>query len=105
MLSVVGVGLMVSSICQTQQQALLGVFAIAVPVILISGFATPVENMPRVLQFIAEASPLRHFLVIVQGSFLKALPGSVVFAHLWPLAVIAVLTLSTAVVVVKRRLQ
>ncbi|MGH8480149.1 MAG: ABC transporter permease [Gammaproteobacteria bacterium] len=104
-LSVVGVGLMVSSVCQTQQQALLGVFAIAIPVILISGFATPVENMPRVLQFIAEASPLRHFLVIVQGSFLKALPGSVVFAHLWPLVVTAVLTLSTAVVVVQRRLQ
>lgn len=70
-LSVVGVGLMISSVCQTQQQALLGVFAIAIPVILISGFATPVENMSRVLQFIAEASPLRHFLVIVQGSFLK----------------------------------
>ncbi|HZD53844.1 MAG TPA: ABC transporter permease [Woeseiaceae bacterium] len=104
-LSVVGVGLMVSSICQTQQQAILGVFTVAVPVVLISGFATPVENMPYALQVLAEASPLKHFLIIVQGSFLKALPLSDVFAHLWPMVVIAAVTLSAAVVIVQRRLQ
>jgi ABC-2 type transport system permease protein len=104
-LSVVGVGLMVSSICQTQQQAILGVFAVAVPVVLISGFATPVENMPYVLQLLAEASPLKHFLIIAQGSFLKALPPGVVFANLWPMAVIAAVTLTTAVLIVQRRLQ
>ncbi len=104
-LSVVGVGLMLSSISRTQQQAILGVFAVAVPVILISGFATPVENMPYALQLLAEASPLKHFLIIVQGSFLKALPPGEVFANLWPMAVIAVATLSTAVVIVQRRLQ
>jgi ABC-2 type transport system permease protein len=104
-LSVVGVGLMISSVCRTQQQAILGIFAVAVPVILISGFATPVENMPYVLQLLAEASPLKHFLIIVQGTFLKALPASDVFANLWPMLVIAAVTLSTAVVIVKGRLQ
>jgi ABC-2 type transport system permease protein len=104
-LSVVGVGLMVSSVCQTQQQAILGVFAVAVPVVLISGFATPVENMPYALQLLAEASPLKHFLIIAQGSFLKALPLSDVFANLWPMAVIAAITLTMAVVIVQRRLQ
>src|SRR5690606_24511955 len=104
-LSVVGVGVMVSSVCRTQQQAILGIFAVAVPVILISGFATPVENMPHVLQVLAEASPLKHFLIIVQGTFLKALPASDVFANLGPLLVIAAVTLSTAVVIVKGRLQ
>jgi len=104
-LSVVGVGLMVSSICRTQQQAILGVFAVGVPVILISGFATPVENMPYALQLLAEANPLKHFLVIVQGTFLKALPPGEVFANLWPMAVIAAITLSSAVVIVQGRLQ
>ncbi|MBM0104826.1 ABC transporter permease [Steroidobacter sp. S1-65] len=104
-LSVVGVGLVISSICQTQQQAILGVFAVAVPTILISGFATPVENMPLALQYLAQASPLKHYLIIVHGSFLKALPASEVFANLWPLAVIAAVTLSAAVVIVRRRLQ
>jgi ABC-2 type transport system permease protein len=103
-LSVAGVGLMVSSISQTQQQAILGVFAIGVPVILISGFATPVENMPDWLQAAAQASPLKHFLVIVQGSFLKAFSAAEVFANAWPMAVIAAVTLSCAVAIVKRRL-
>jgi len=104
-LSVVGIGLTVSSICQTQQQAILGSFTIAIPVILMSGFATPVENMPVWLQVVAQASPLKHFLIIVQGSFLKALPPSDVFANAWPLAVIAAFTLTLATVVVQRRLQ
>lgn len=104
-LSVVGVGLVISSICQTQQQAILGVFAVAVPTILISGFATPVENMPLALQYLAQASPLKHYLIIVHGSFLKALPASEVFANLWPLIAIAAVTLSAAVVIVRRRLQ
>jgi len=104
-LSVVGIGLMVSSICQTQQQAILGTFSIGVPVILISGFATPVENMPGWLQVVAQASPLKYFLVIVQGSFLKALPASDVFAQAWPMAVIALVTLTLAAFIVQRRLQ
>lgn len=104
-LSVVGIGLMVSSICQTQQQAILGTFSIGVPLILISGFATPVENMPAWLQAVAETSPLKYFLVILQGSFLKALPPADVFANLWPMALIALVTLTTATVFVRSRLQ
>ena len=104
-LSVVGIGLMISSICETQQQAILGVFAATTPIVLISGFATPVENMPQVLQRLAEASPLKHFLIIVQGSFLKSLPSGDVFANLWPMAVIAVVTLSMAILIVQRRLR
>ncbi len=104
-LSIVGLGLMLSAVCQTQQQAILGTFSIGIPLILISGFATPVENMPSVLQALAELSPLKHYLVIVQGSFLKALPPSEVFANAWPMAVIAAVTLSMAVIFVQRRLQ
>ena len=103
--SVVGIGLTISSVCQTQQQAILGTFAISIPTILISGFATPVENMPPFLQAVAEISPLKHFLVIVQGSFLKALPPSEVLANAWPMAAIAAVTFTTAVLFVQRRLQ
>jgi len=103
--SVVGIGLMLSSICKTQQQAILGVFSIMVPVILISGFATPLENMPTWLQIVAQASPLKHFLIIVQGTFLRAQPVSDVLANAWPLAVIAACTLTLANLIVQRRLQ
>lgn len=105
MLSVVGIGLMVSAIAATQQQAILGAFALGVPMILMSGFATPVENMPDVLQWVAQAVPLTHFLVIVQGSFMKALPPDVILAHLWPMALTALVTLSGATVLVKSRLD
>lgn len=104
-LSVVGIGLMISAISATQQQAILGAFAIGVPAVLMSGFATPVENMPTLLQWLAQAIPLTHFLVIVQGSFLKALPLSDILASLWPLAIIALVSLTMATVFVRGRLQ
>lgn len=104
-LSLVGIGMMLSAVCGTQQQAILGVFAIGYPLIMISGFATPVENMPEWLQVIAQASPLKHFLVILQGSFVKAMPAADVLANAWPMLVIAAVTASAAIVIVRRKLQ
>ena len=104
-LSLVGIGLMISSICSTQQQAILGTFAIVVPAIILSGFATPVENMPVALQWLAQCIPLTHYLIILQGSFLKALPAADVFANAWPMAVIAAVTLTLATLLVRSKLQ
>ena len=104
-LSVVGIGLMISSVSATQQQAILGAFAIGVPAVLMSGFATPVENMPTVLQWMAQAIPLKHFLVIVEGTFLKAMPAADIIANTWPLAIIALVTLTMATLFVRSRLQ
>lgn len=104
-LSVVGIGLMVSAVSATQQQAIMGAFAIGVPAVLMSGFATPVENMPLVLQWMAQGIPLTHFLVIVEGTFLKAMPVSDILANTWPLAVIALVTLTMATLLVRSRLQ
>lgn len=104
-LSGVGIGLSVSAISKTQQQAILGAFAIIVPVVLTSGFATPVENMPQWLQMLSMANPLRWYLVIVQGLFLKSLPAGEVLHNLLPLFCIAVVFLSVAVVLVRRKLE
>jgi ABC-2 type transport system permease protein len=104
-LSIVGIGLMVSSVCRTQQQAILGTFAVVVPMVLISGFTTPVENMPHWLQIISAASPLKYYLIIVRGTFLKALPLVDIFANAWPMVAIAAVTLSAAIVIVRRNLQ
>ena len=104
-LSVVGIGLMVSAVSKTQQQAILGAFAIGVPAVLMSGFATPVENMPLALQWLAQAIPLTHFLVIVHGSVLKAMPPADILSNLWPLAAIALVPLTAATIFVRGRLQ
>ena len=104
-LSLIGIGLMISSFCATQQQAIMGIFSFVVPTVLLSGFATPVSNMPVFLQWIAEAVPLKHFLIIIHGCFLKALPPGEIIANAWPLLVIAVITLGLAVRFVRSRLQ
>lgn len=101
--SIVGIGIFLSSISKTQQQALLAVFVFMSPAIILSGFATPIENMPVWLQDVTYANPLRYFLVIVRGIFLKELPWSVVLENTYPIAIIALVTLSTSTLFFKRK--
>lgn len=103
--SIVGVGLFISSLCETQQQALLGSMVFTSPSILLSGFTTPIENMPNWLQPITFLMPLRYFLVVAKGSFLKAMPASIVFMNTWPMAIIAICTLSVATWLFRHRLE
>jgi hypothetical protein len=78
--ALVGLGLFISSLSATQQQAILGAFLVMVPATLLSGFATPIDNMPAWLQPVTLIDPLRYFLVIVRGVFLKSAPLSEVVA-------------------------
>jgi len=94
--AVIGVGLFISSLVSTQQQAILGAFTFFAPAILLSGFVTPVENMPDWLQPLTLIDPMRYFTVISRGVFLKAMPAHEVAQNLWPMALIAVFTLSAA---------
>jgi ABC-2 type transport system permease protein len=105
MASVVGMGLLISALSKTQQQAILGAFLILVPAMLLSGFATPIENMPAWLQPVTYANPLRYFLVIVRGVFLKDIPAGEVLSLTMPLALIAVVTLSAAAWLFRSRLE
>jgi ABC-2 type transport system permease protein len=103
--ALIGVGLLVSILSQTQQQAFLGMFLSTVPLILMSGYAAPVDNMPIWLQVIAQADPLKHFLVISEGVFLKAMPVADVLANTWPLVLIAALTLTGSALFFRSRLE
>jgi len=103
--SVIGVGLFISSLAKTQQQAVLGAFAFMVPAIMLSGFASPVENMPDWLQTVTLANPVRYYVVIIKGIFLKDMPASVVAENLWPMALIAAATLPTATWLFRRRME
>lgn len=80
LLSVLGIGLFISTVSKTQQQALMATFLFFMPAILLSGFAFPIESMPPIFQFITYASPLRYFLIIVRGIFLKGIG----ITSLWP---------------------
>jgi len=103
--SIVGVGLFISSLASTQQQAVLGTFVFLSPSIMLSGFATPIENMPTWLQPITYCIPLRYYLVIAKGEFLKATPAHIVWANIWPMALIGCATLAIASWFFRRRLE
>jgi ABC-2 type transport system permease protein len=105
LLSIVGVGLFISSLSMTQQQGILGAFTFMALSVVLSGFATPVENMPEWLQVIALANPMRWFMVIVRGIFLKGMPIADVIANTWPMAIIAFMTLSVATVLFRKRME
>jgi ABC-2 type transport system permease protein len=105
MLSISAIGLCFSAISNTQQQAILACFALAVPLILLSGFATPIANMPEALQQVANWVPLTHYLIIVQGTFLKATPIDVIIEHLIPMIIVAIVSLTAATYLVRSKLQ
>lgn len=96
LLSFVGVGLFISSVCANQQQAILGAFAFMMPAILLSGFVSPVEDMPVFLQYLTYANPIRFFIKIGNGLFLKDVGVTDIWPELVPLSVIAAVTLGFA---------
>lgn len=102
-LAVTGIGLAISALSATQQQALLGAFLFMVPSVILSGFATPIANMPPWVQALTLVNPMRYFLVIVRGVFLQGSGVASLAGQLWPMGVIGVATLAAAGWLFRRR--
>ena len=102
--SSLGVGLMISSLAVTQQQGLLGAFLFMVPSVMLSGFATPIANMPLWMQHVTLINPLRYFLVIIRGVFLQGTPFHMLASQFWPMAAIGLVNLTIAGFLFRRRL-
>lgn len=105
LLSIVGVGLFISSVCKTQQQAILGVFTFQMPAVLLSGFISPIASMPVFLQYLTYLNPLRFYMVIIKGIFFKNMSSDDVFINLIPIMVVAAMTLSLANWMFKKKLD
>ena len=105
LLSIVGVGLFISSICKTQQQAILGVMTFQTPAVLLSGFVSPIEDMPMFFQYLTYLNPVRFFISTARGIFFKDICAFDVFINLIPLAIIAIFTLSLASWTFKKNLD
>ena len=102
-LAVSAIGLAISSVAASQQQAFLGGFLVIVPMILLSGYASPVDGMPGWLQPIAQLDPVTHLLVITHGIFMKDIPVGVVLNHVWPMLAVAFVALVLGHVLLRRR--
>ncbi len=104
LLSSIGVGLMISSLAVTQQQGLLGAFLFLVPSIILSGFSTPIANMPEYLQTLTLINPLRYFIVILRSVFLEGATVNLLWPQYWPMAVIGCVCLFSSAQLFRRRM-
>lgn len=95
-IAVTGIGLAISTLAVTQQQALLGAFLFMVPSVILSGFATPIANMPDWVQAQTLVNPMRYFLIIVGGVFLEGAALSSLLPQYWPMALIGAVNLAIA---------
>ncbi len=102
-ISIVGVGLLVSSLSTTMQQGLLGAFLFMMPAIILSGIATPVENMPPWLRQADVINPVRHIVAALRSIFLEGADLAMVWPRIWPLLIMASITLPLSAWMFRRR--
>jgi ABC-2 type transport system permease protein len=100
-----GIGIFFSSVANTQQEAMLLVFLTMLPSIFLAGFFFPIEAMPRVLQWLSYAVPLRYMLVIVRGILLKGVGVRILYQEVMALAIFGVAIMLLAATRFRKRLE
>lgn len=105
LLSTLGIGLLISTLARNQQQAFMGAFFIVMPAILLSGFMTPVENMPEWLQPLSIVDPVRHFVEVMRAVLLKDASLTDLLPQLAALGGIGLTVFSAASLVLYSRLR
>ncbi|MEN6447893.1 MAG: ABC transporter permease [Syntrophaceae bacterium] len=97
LLSTLGVGLFISTVSSTQQQAMMTTFFFILPFFMLSGFVFPIDNMPVVVQWLTYLNPLRFFLVIIRGIFLKGIGLHILWPQFLALAVLGMALFAGAI--------
>ncbi len=105
LLTTLGAGLFISTISHTQQQAMMASFFFFMPALLLSGFAFPIQNMPLLVQYLTYVNPLRYFIVIVRGVFLKGTGFQVLWPQMTALLVFGVAILGMSSMRFRKRLD
>lgn len=100
-----GIGVTISAFCKTQQQAVLTSFMFLQPAVLLSGYAFPIENMPIIVQYFTYLNPLRYFITIVRGVFLKGVGWEILWPQVIPIFVMGIFFIGCASLLFKRRVD
>lgn len=103
-LAAIGIGLLLSSVARTMQQAMLFSFLLLMPFSLLSGLTTPISSMPETLQYLTYVNPLRYAINIAHRVYLEGAGLRLLMPELWPLAIIAAVTLPIASWMFRHRL-
>jgi ABC-2 type transport system permease protein len=96
LMSTLGIGLLISTVSRTQQQAMMSAFFYYFPAMLLSGFVFPIANMPETVQWLTYVNPLRYFLVIIRGIFLKGVGPEILWQQMAALLILGTATLWVA---------
>jgi len=105
LLSTLGIGLFISTVSKTQQQAMMTTFFFLLPFFMLSGFVFPISNMPLVVQWLTYLNPLRYFLVIIRGVFLKGVGLDVLWEQYAALAALGIVVFAGAIKRFHKRLE
>ncbi len=105
LLSLLALGLLISTVCSTQQQAFATNFFVLNPLFILSGFSFPISSMPDVLQWLTYANPLRYFLVVIRGTFLKGIGLDILWPDFGAIAAIAVALLTVSILRFRKSLE
>jgi len=105
LLSTLGIGLFISTISSTQQQAMMTCFFFILPFFMLSGFVFPIANMPQVVQWLTYLNPLMYFLIIIRGIFLKGVGLEVLWPQFMSLMVLGLIVFTGAVRRFRKRLD
>jgi ABC-2 type transport system permease protein len=105
LVTTLGIGLFISTISNTQQEAMLSAMFTMLPTIFLSGFFFPLAAMPQVLQWISHAIPLRYFLIIVRGIILKGVGAEALWPEIIALSAFAVVIMGGAALRFRKRLD
>jgi len=93
----IGIGIILATVSRSQQQAQLSSFFITLPVMQFSGAISPIESMPRVLQYFSLLNPLRHYVQILRGLLLKGVGLDVLWPNALALLVFAIVLLTISI--------
>ena len=105
LLSTLGIGLFISTVSKTQQQAMMTTFFFLLPFFMLSGFVFPISNMPTIVQWLTYLNPLRYFLVIIRGVFLKGVGIGVLWEQYAALAILGIIVFVGAIKRFHKRLE
>ncbi|MBW1730766.1 MAG: ABC transporter permease [Deltaproteobacteria bacterium] len=105
LLSTLGIGLFISTVSSTKQQAVMTTFFFAMPFFMLSGFVFPIANMPTVVQWFTYLNPLRYLLVIIRGIFLKGIGMEILWPQFLAMTILGIVVFSGAVNRFKKRLD
>lgn len=105
LLSTLGIGLFISTVSKTQQQALMSTFFFYLPAVLLSGFMFPIANMPEAIQYLTLVNPLRYYLVIIRGIFLKGNGPAVLWPQMLALLLLGIAVFTASTLRFRKRLE